>query len=155
MQPLASSAIPSALPRAAVWHLTLPNGFRIWGETRPHSPTIAAQLVVGAGTRQAARGQAGLPHFVEHMLFSGTERWPEARLHRVLQDKGGEFGGWTGFDTAGYWVQLPQPRLALGIKWLAQLVFHPTFPEHKFAKERQAIASERCVTRNCSASCGA
>jgi hypothetical protein len=54
-----------------------------------------------------------LPHFVEHMLFSGTERWPEAQLYAILRDKGGDFNGWTGFDTAGYWVQLPQRRLRL------------------------------------------
>lgn len=130
---------------AQVWQLTLANGLRIWGETRPHSATLAAHLVVGAGSRHAARGQAGLPHFVEHLLFSGTERWPEARLHAILQDKGGEFGGWTGLDMAGYWVQIPQRRLALALKWLAQLVFHPSFPEHKLAKERQAIASERSL----------
>ncbi len=130
---------------AAVWALTLANGLRIWGETRPHNPTIAAYLVVGAGTRHASRGQAGLPHFVEHMLFSGTERWPEAQLHARLRDKGGESAGWTGYDIAGYSVQAPRRRLTLALEWLAQLVFHPTFPEYKLAKERQAIASERAL----------
>jgi len=138
-------AAPSAPPRAAVWNLTLANGLRIWGETRPHNATLAAHLVVGAGARHAARGQAGLPHFVEHMLFSGSERWPEAQMQALLRDKGGEANGWTGYDTAGYWVQIPQRRLGLALEWLAQLVFHPTFPEHKLAKERQAIASERAL----------
>lgn len=135
----------SGRPHAAVWTLTLPNGLRIWGETRPHHPTVAALLVVGAGTRHAPRGQAGLPHFVEHMLFSGTERWPEAQLHARLHDQGGDFNGWTGYDTAGYTVQVPQRRLDLALAWLAQLVFHPTFPEYKLTKERQAIASERAL----------
>jgi len=140
-----SSSGSVAKTRAAAWTLTLANGLRIWGETRPHNPTVAAQLVVGAGTRHAARGQTGLPHFVEHMLFSGTERWPEAQLHARLRDKGGEANGWTGYDTAGYSVQVPQRRLPLALEWLAQVVFHPTFPEHKLAKERQAIASERAL----------
>ncbi len=35
------------------------------------------------------------------MLFSGTDRWPEAQLHALLRDKGGDFGGWTGCDAAG------------------------------------------------------
>jgi predicted Zn-dependent peptidase len=145
MEPGAHPHTPSPAHPAEVWQFTLANGFRIWGETRPHSATLAAHLVVGAGARHAARGQAGLPHFVEHLLFSGTERWPEARLHAVLQEKGGEFGGWTGYDTVGYWVQIPHRRLALALKWLAQLVFHPSFPEHKLGKERRAIASERSL----------
>jgi len=145
MEPPSTSATSSDRPRAAVWALNLSNGLRVWGETRPHNPTVAAHLVVGAGTRHAARGQAGLPHFVEHMLFSGTERWPEAQLHALLRDKGGDCDGWTGYDAAGYAVQVPQRRLALALEWLAQLVFHPTFPEYKLAKERQAIASERAL----------
>jgi predicted Zn-dependent peptidase len=48
-------------------------------------------------------------------------------------------------DAAGYWVQAPAEHTARALEWLAQLVFHPTFPEHKVIKERQAIARERAL----------
>ena len=127
------------------WTLTLSNGLRVWGETRPNSPTLAAHLVVGAGARHAPRGQSGLPHFVEHVLFSGSERWPERQLHSVVHRLSGECGGYTAFDYAGYWVRAPQENLTRALEWLAQLVFHPTFPEHKVTRERQAIARERAL----------
>lgn len=127
------------------WTLTLSNGLRVWGETRPNSPTLAAHLVVGAGARHAPRGQSGLPHFIEHVLFSGSERWPERQLHSVVHRMSGECGGYTAFDSAGYWVRAPQENLTRALEWLAQLVFHPTFPEHKVTRERRAIARERAL----------
>jgi predicted Zn-dependent peptidase len=69
MEPALTSDAPPA-----VWAHTLTNGLRIWGETRPHSRSLAAYVVVGAGSRHAPRQQEGLPHFIEHMVFCGTEQ---------------------------------------------------------------------------------
>lgn len=136
---------PFAPPRAAVWDLTPANGLRIRGETRPHNPTLAAHLVVDAGARHAGRSRAGLPHFGEHRLFSGSDLRPKAQLQALLRDKGGKANAWPGSDTAGYRVSVPQRCPGLALEWLAQLVFHPAFPEHKLAGERQAVISERAL----------
>lgn len=136
---------PVALPAPSLWQLTLPNGLRVWGEARSHCPTVVAHLVVGAGARDAQQGQNGLPHFVEHTLFSGSERWREGQLRTVIGKLGAHQGGYTGLDATGYWVQASAEHTARALEWLAQLVFHPTFPEHKVIKERQAIARERAL----------
>jgi predicted Zn-dependent peptidase len=138
---------PVALPAPSLWQLTLPNGLRVWGEARSHCPTVVAHLVVGAGARDAPQGQNGLPHFVEHTLFSGSERWREGQLRTVIGKLGAHQGGYTGLDATGYWVQASAEHTARALEWLAQLVFHPTFPEHKVIKERQAIARE-CALRD-------
>lgn len=135
-------ALPSDAP-PAVWAHTLSNGLRIWGETRPHCPRAAAYVVVGAGSRHAPRQQDGLPHFVEHMVFCGSEQWSEAQLHAALRNRAGIYGASTAFDAANYWAQAPATELPRVLEWLAQLVFRPTFPKDKIAKESQIIAAER------------
>lgn len=127
----------------AVWAHTLANGLRIWGETRPHSHRTAVRVVVGAGSRHAPKHQDGVPHFVEHMVFCGSEQWSEAQLHAALRDRAGVYGASTAFDAANYWAQTLAAELPLALEWLAQVVFHPTFPKNKIAKECQVIAAER------------
>jgi len=106
---------------------------------------VVANLVVGASASHAPQGQNGLPHFVEHTGFSGSERWPDAQLRTVIGKLGAHQGGYTELDVSGYWVQAPVEHTTRALEWLAQLVFYPTFPEHKVIKERQAIARERAL----------
>jgi predicted Zn-dependent peptidase len=85
----------------------------------------------------------GVSHFVEHMLFVGTERWSEDEIKDIITRRGGRWNGWTGEETTTYFVQISAQDLNIALDWLAQVVFHPTFPADKIGKERQVIFQER------------
>jgi predicted Zn-dependent peptidase len=129
---------------SAVRRFTLPNGLRVWIEPRPESESVTALLVVRVGSRYETRSNNGISHFVEHMVFDGTEKWPtEEAVADVITQHGGNSDGWTNEETTTYFVQLAQRDFDLALDWLSQVVFHPTFPADKVDKERDVIFEEK------------
>ena len=100
-------------------------------------------LVVGVGARYEDPQTAGISHFVEHLVFTGTERWDEEAVHAFIPALGGVTNGWTDSETTGFYARVPAQHLAPALDWLGQLVFHPTFPADKIARERLVIEQER------------
>jgi predicted Zn-dependent peptidase len=122
---------------------TLPNGLRIWVQPRPDSESVATLLVISAGSRTETRANSGVSHFVEHMLFTGTERWSEEEIKDIIARRGGNWNGWTGTERTTYFAHVAAQDLDVALDWLAELVFRPTFPADKVDKERQVIFQER------------
>jgi predicted Zn-dependent peptidase len=137
-------ALRIAYDPAAVQRFLLPNGLRVWIEPRPESESVTALLVVRAGSRYETRANNGISHFVEHMVFDGTEKWPtEEAVADAITHRGGHWNGWTDEETTTYFVQLAQHDFDLALDWLSQVVFHPTFPPEKVNKERDIIFEEK------------
>jgi predicted Zn-dependent peptidase len=126
-----------------LYRYTLPNGLRVWCQPRPDSQSVATLLVVDAGARDETPSNNGISHFVEHMLFTGTERWSEEEIKQIIDRQGGEWNGWTGIERATYFAHVAAQDLDLALDWLAELVFRATFPEDKVDKEREVIFQER------------
>jgi predicted Zn-dependent peptidase len=122
---------------------TLPNGLRLWCQPRSDGESVAALLVVGAGARYETQSDGGVSHFVEHMLFTGTDRWSEEEIKEVITRRGGCWNGWTNFEQTTYFVHMAAADLDIALDWLAELVFHATFPADKVDKEREVIFQER------------
>jgi predicted Zn-dependent peptidase len=129
-------------PFPAVRH-TLPNGLRVWLQPRSDSSSVAALVVIRAGSRYEQLANNGVSHFVEHMLFAGTERWSEEEIKDVITRRGGRWNGWTSTETTTYFAQVSAQDFDLAMDWLAQVVFHPTFPADKVENERRIIFQER------------
>ncbi|HSJ53087.1 MAG TPA: pitrilysin family protein [Anaerolineae bacterium] len=145
----------SARPAAAVpppevqeepfplYRYSLPNGLAVWVQPRPESQSVAALLVVHAGSRHEDSSNNGVAHFVEHMVFTGTDRWTEEQLKQVLTRNGGRYNGWTDKERTTYFAHIAGGDVDVALDWLAQVVFHPTFDPEKLDKERQVIFQER------------
>jgi predicted Zn-dependent peptidase len=121
----------------------LPNGLRVWCQPRPDSQSVAALLVVRAGSRYESLTNNGVSHFVEHMLFTGTERWTEEEIKEIIRRRGGHQNGWTGPERTTYFAHVAPQDLDIALDWLAEIIFRSTFPEDKIGKERQVIFQER------------
>ena len=92
---LAGPVHASARPAAAVpppevqeepfplYRYSLPNGLAVWAQPRPESQSVAALLVIHAGSRYEDSTNNGVAHFVEHMVFTGTDRWTEEQLKQA------------------------------------------------------------------------
>ena len=139
-QPSSSSSHAAAV----VHRFTLPNGLRVWIEPRPQTESVTVLTVLRAGSRYETLDNNGISHFVEHMVFDGTEKWPtEEEVMDVITHRGGEWNGWTSEETTTYFVQLAQRHVEVAFDWLSQVVFHPIFPPDKVDKERGIIFQEK------------
>ncbi|NIV34757.1 MAG: hypothetical protein GWN58_36455, partial [Anaerolineae bacterium] len=126
-----------------LYRRTLPNGLQVWVQPRSDSESVTALLVLRAGSRYEVLSNSGVSHFVEHMVFAGTERWTEQEIKDVIRRRGGRWNGWTGPETTTYFAQVAAGDFDIALDWLAEVVFHPTFPADKVDTERQIIFQER------------
>lgn len=122
---------------------TLANGMRIWCLPRPNTGTVALITQLPVGSRTETKTNNGISHFLEHMLFTGTERWNENEVTDVVRRRGGECNAYTARESTNYHIHVAVQDVEFGMDWLHQLLFKPTLLPEKFEKERQVIINEK------------
>ena len=85
---------------------TLDNGLRVWCQPRPDSKSVVVFLVVRVGVRNEEKSNNGISHYLEHMLFTGTERWDEDEIKNRITKRGGHWNGWTGTERTMYFAEM-------------------------------------------------
>lgn len=122
---------------------TLDNGLRILTQSMPHTRSVSALFLVGVGSRYEADTESGSAHFVEHMVFKGTDKRPTAyEIARAIEEVGGVFGAGTGRDTTVFWVKVAEPHLPIALDVLVDMLRHPRFDARELEKEAQVIIEE-------------
>lgn len=127
-----------------VWRFRLENGLRVWAHERPRSGTLALLMQVPVGLRHETRQNNGVAHFVEHLVFTGTAKWPEEQaVLDTIRRVGGYVNARTSYEDTVYYLHLKADDLELGLEWLAEVLFRPTLVEEKYEKERGVILQEK------------
>ena len=119
------------------------NGLTLLVREDHSAPVVSVQAWVGTGSIHEGRWLgAGISHFVEHMLFKGTERRGVGEIAREAHELGGRMNAYTSLDRTVYFIDLPSGgwRQALDI-WV-DAIFHSNFPEEEFLKEQEVIRRE-------------
>ncbi|MFY8272845.1 insulinase family protein [Pseudoalteromonas sp. SSDWG2] len=123
--------------------LTLPNGLRVLLVEDKESPKAGAALTVNAGHFDDPWHRQGLAHFVEHLLFLGTKKYPEAgEFHDFISLHGGSSNAWTGTEHSCYFFDITKQYYHDALERFSQLFIAPLFNEHEITKERHAIDAE-------------
>ena len=121
----------------------LPNGLRVVVTSIPHSQAAVLAAYVGVGSRDEARDTLGLSHYLEHMLFKGTESRPEPTgISAAIEGAGGSLNAFTSRELTCYWNRVPYDRLSLAMDVLADSVRHSLLAESEIERERTVICSE-------------
>ncbi|MCC6419445.1 MAG: insulinase family protein, partial [Gemmataceae bacterium] len=99
------------------WELTtLPNGLRIVTQAMPSTQAVSVNLFVGVGSRSEPQRLNGITHFLEHMVFKGTERRPDAvMIAEEIEGAGGTLNAYTNKEFTCYWNIVPFDRLATAL----------------------------------------
>ncbi|HUF54859.1 MAG TPA: pitrilysin family protein [Dehalococcoidia bacterium] len=127
----------------------LPNGLRILTSSMPHTHSVTVAVYVGAGSRYERDGDAGVSHFLEHMLFKGTEKWHTAReIAEKVDGVGGVMNGATDREYTLYYVKVARPHFDMALDVLFQLVAHPLLEESEMDKERQVVLEELAMVED-------
>ncbi|MGD8485586.1 MAG: pitrilysin family protein [Chloroflexota bacterium] len=121
----------------------LPDGPRVISARLPGMRSLSAAVYVMAGSRGETRAKAGLAHFMEHITFKGTRRYPTTRaLADAIEGVGGSSNAATDRETTVYWTRLPIREAELGIDLLAELTLRPLLRSVDIAHEREIIIDE-------------
>ncbi len=132
-----------------VERFVLPNGLVAFIREDHSAPVVAIQLWVGAGSiHEEEMLGSGLAHAVEHMIFKGTPTRAVGVITREINDAGGEINAFTGSDRTVFVLDMPADRWTLGLEVLADAVFHASFPEKEWTREREVILREIAYTRD-------
>ncbi len=122
---------------------TLNNGLRVLTVTMPYFQSVSLGFFIGVGSRYEPETLAGASHFVEHMLFKGTERRPCAReIAEAIEGKGGVFNASTGLELTLYWAKVAADHLPVALDVLSDMLLNAAFDEAEVEKERAVICEE-------------
>ena len=138
------SPAPPALNTDAPYEkTTLPNGVRV--VTGPMSGVRSASLIFyyNVGSRIEPNEIAGISHFLEHMVFKGTDQRPDPMMiSQEIESVGGIVNAGTGRESTSYWVKVPSTHFALAFDVLADMMRNSTFDAAELDKERHVIYEE-------------
>lgn len=122
---------------------TLENGLRILTTPMPHTRSVSIGFFLGVGSRYETDEQGGASHFIEHMLFKGTEKRPTAKdIAVAIEGIGGVFNASTSREMTMYWAKVAQPHLDVALDVLVDMLLHAKFDPEELEKERRVIIEE-------------
>ena len=122
-------------------HLVLDNGLTVIGERNPGAHTFAAAYFVATGARDESPDIAGVSHFLEHMMFKGSERRSADDLNREFDELGANYNAFTSDERTVYHAAVLSGRRAGLIDLLSDMM-RPALREEDFAVEKQVILEE-------------
>jgi zinc protease len=126
-----------------VFERRLGNGLKVLVLPRRGASVVVVDLYYAVGSFDEPPGLSGLAHFVEHMLFKGTDRYPKGQIDRLVTAAAGQCNAETGEDSTHYWFTFPSDRWELALAIEADRMCHVRFEDREVELERRVIAEER------------
>jgi zinc protease len=127
---------------------TLDNGLQIILKESHVAPVASFWIYYRVGSRNELPGQTGISHWVEHMLFKGTERYPRGEFDKAVSRAGGIFNGMTSQDWTTYFETFPSERIELALQMESERMANSVFDVEETESERTVILSEREGSEN-------
>jgi predicted Zn-dependent peptidase len=121
---------------------TLANGLRIVTEAMPEARSVTLGAWVRVGGRDEPAELSGASHFLEHLLFKGTEARSARAIAEAIDAVGGEMNAFTAREHTAYYARLPHQHLGLGIEVLGDVLTAPALRPSDIDAERQVIVEE-------------
>ncbi len=120
----------------------LDNGLRVATARMPGVASVALGLFVGAGGRHETAAQAGISHFIEHLLFKGTTSRSARAISQAIEGRGGYLNAYTQEESTCYYAHIAAEHFRAALELLADLFLHPRFAPADIRKERGVIIEE-------------
>ena len=131
------------LDKSEVRKLTLDNGVKVYLLSNPDFNVSAASMVVEVGSLENPDNREGLAHFLEHMLFLGTKKYPDVDEYSTyLKTFGGYSNAYTASDHTNYQLQVLPDGFEGALDRFAQFFISPLFTAEYTAREVNAVNSE-------------
>ncbi len=144
---LGGAACRSARPTtttapAPIQRYILANGVRAIVQPFRASPVVALQLWVRAGSRDEQANELGLAHYLEHMVFKGTESRPPGSIEREIESVGGRINAATSLDYTFFHMVVPRATAMAGLEILADIAVNAALDETLLDAEKRIVLQE-------------
>lgn len=137
-----ATTVLSELDGAVVKRTVLPCGARVLTEAMPGQRSASIGCWVGVGSRDETRGHFGSTHFLEHLLFKGTERRDAMDIASAFDAVGGEANAATGKEHTTYYARVLDSDLPMAIDVVTDMVTSAVLDDDDFTSEREVILEE-------------
>jgi predicted Zn-dependent peptidase len=118
----------------------LDSGQRVITERLTHVRSVALGFWIGAGSRDERNGKAGVSHFIEHLLFKGTDSYSAQDIAEIFDRLGGELNAATSREHTVVYARVPDDHLETAVDVMSEMVFCPLFAE--LDAEREVVLEE-------------
>ena len=133
---------PVAMAGALVREERLKNGMRVLIAERHADPVVSVLLLYRVGARNESEREAGVSHFLEHMMFKGTPRFGKGEVDRITTELGGQNNAFTGYDHTAYWFELASDRWETALDLEADRMHGLLLDPREFDSERAVVLEE-------------
>ena len=122
--------------------VTLPGGLRLAGERLTHVRSCTVGVWVRVGSMNELPGENGLSHFIEHMVFKGTQNRSARDIAEEMDLAGGQLNAFTSKECTCFYAKVTDDELPLAVDILSDLALRPVFDAGELEKERGVVLEE-------------
>jgi zinc protease len=133
---------PNSLLSLPATRHTLENGLTLIHHQISACAVTAVDVWVKAGSIVEPDEWAGMAHFLEHMIFKGSDRIPPGVFDQIIEHRGGMTNAATSYDYAHYFIVTAAQDLANTLPYLGEILLHPAIDDEEFEREREVVLEE-------------
>ncbi len=130
------------LPDQQYQKTRLANGLEVFTEEVPGFRSVSLGFWIKTGSRYEKPEQAGISHFIEHLIFKGSARYNAQEISAIFDNLGGEINAFTGKEYTCYYFRLLDEHLDKGFEVLTEILQNPLFKPEDVESERKVILEE-------------
>ena len=123
-------------------NFTLANGLQVVVIPDHRTPVVTHMIWYKVGSADETPGKSGLAHFLEHLMFKGTEKFPAGEFSKTVIRIGGQENAFTSYDYTGYFQRVPRDRLATLMEFEADRMTGLTLKDENVLPERDVVLEE-------------
>ncbi len=120
----------------------LPNGAKLIVKAREDTSAVALQVWFRVGSVYEKYNEKGMAHFLEHMLFNGSEKYSYGEMDRIIESLGGNINAGTSKDFTYYYIEIAYPYWRQALEVLYQLTMKALLKEEHMKKEKSIVIEE-------------
>jgi zinc protease len=120
----------------------LKNGLQVILCESHKAPVVSVQMWVRTGSADEVKKEEGISHFIEHLVFKGTEKYGVGQIAATVEGSGGELNAYTSFDQTVFHVTMSAHFADVGLDVIAEMMGFPTFDPKEIDNEREVVIEE-------------
>ncbi len=120
----------------------LKNGLKVLLVESHKSPVLSIQMWVKTGSADEKKGEEGISHFIEHLVFKGTRKYKVGEVAAAVEAAGGELNAYTSFDQTVFYVTISKEYQKVGLDVISEMMGFPQFESKEIDNEREVVIEE-------------
>jgi zinc protease len=128
--------------KKSVKRLKLKNGLSVLLIENHKSPVVSVQMWVKTGSADETKQEQGISHFIEHLVFKGTEKYGVGQIASAVEAAGGELNAFTSFDQTVFYVNISHEFSDVALDVVSEMIGFPTFDKTEIDNEREVVLEE-------------